>query len=552
MTPTYTSNPPANAIAFKAWLERTTPGSDGWRGCRYLVWGMGNSQWNAFLAFPRWVHSRLAELGATPLAEFAFADVSSPVWQQTHAAWGDEIWPRLLELSGARPTEAAAARVEAERSAERELTGGESNAAMARSLAAAAAPNVLLVPKILTNTVGLETIEARATVCRELQAPEAPKRTRHLELALPDGFAYTAGDHLGICPRNDEDRVERLAAHLGAALDGLLMVPKTMSVAAVPKGVVLQVRNVLTNLVDIAGRPTVELLDLLLEKASEPGERARLAEIREVLRAPSGPPSPLRETIDAGGYDVVQLLDEFPSCSLNIFELLQVVEPMRPRYYSTSSSPRIHGDRDVHLCVGLESLAVPGLEGRVFRGLSAGYVHSLREGDRVNVFLDRAEGFHLQEDVSKPMIFVSAGTGFAPMRAFLWERLALARAGITLGEAALFDGIRALGLDDIYHDELEQFVADGILDHLHVATSRGPGGREYVQDRIRAQSELVWRLLDAGGYVYVCGSQPMRDGVRAAFVDVIAHHRGIPHEHAEAQLDELETGEHRYRPDLWG
>jgi sulfite reductase alpha subunit-like flavoprotein len=138
------------------------------------------------------------------------------------------------------------------------------------------------------------------------------------------------------------------------------------------------------------------------------------------------------------------------------------------------------------------------------------------------------------------------------MRAFLWERLALARAGITLGEAALFDGIRALGLDDIYHDELEQFVADGILDHLHVATSRGPGGREYVQDRIRAQSELVWRLLDAGGYVYVCGSQPMRDGVRAAFVDVIAHHRGIPHEHAEAQLDELETGEHRYRPDLWG
>ena len=51
--------------------------------------------------------------------------------------------------------------------------------------------------------------------------------------------------------------------------------------------------------------------------------------------------------------------------------------------------------------------------------MSSHYLHALREGDRLNVFLDSADGFHLQEDVTKPMIFVSAGTGFAPMRAFL-------------------------------------------------------------------------------------------------------------------------------------
>ena len=69
MTSTYTSNPPSNAAAFKAWLERTEPGTGTWRDCRYLVWGLGNSQWNAFLAFPRYVHEKLAELGAAPLAE---------------------------------------------------------------------------------------------------------------------------------------------------------------------------------------------------------------------------------------------------------------------------------------------------------------------------------------------------------------------------------------------------------------------------------------------------------------------------------------------------
>ena len=292
---------------------------------------------------------------------------------------------------------------------------------------------MLLAPTILTNAVGMDTVEARALACQELQAPESPKRTRHLEVSLPPGVPYRAGDHLGVCPKNDEEQVERLARHLGAALDGLLMVPKTMNVRAVPKGVVLQVRNVLTSLVDITGRPTVPLLDLLLEKAADPAERSRLAEIRDVLQEPDGPGSPLRAEIDAGGYDVLRLLDEFPSCSLNIFEFLQVAQPLRPRYYSTSSSPRIHGDGVAHLTVGLEATPVPGRPGRDFRGMSSRYVHALREGDRLNVFLDSADGFHLQEDVTKPMIFVSAGTGFAPMRAFLWERLALKQRGRLAG-----------------------------------------------------------------------------------------------------------------------
>ena len=294
---------------------------------------------------------------------------------------------------------------------------------------------MLLAPTILPNAVGMDTVEARALVCRELLPAESPKRTRHLELSLPPGVAYRVGDHLGVCPKNDEEQVERLARHLGAELDGLLMVPNTLNVRAVPKGTVLQVRNVLTSLVDINGRPTVPLLDLLLGKASDPAERARLAEIRDVLQAPDGPDSPLRAAIDAGGYDVLRLLDEFRSCSLNVFEFLQVAQPLRPRYYSTSSSPRIHGDGVAHLTVGLEATPVPGLPGRDFRGMSSHYMHTLREGDRLNIFLDSADGFHLQDDVTKPMIFVSVGTGFAPMRAFLWERLALKQRGRLAGRS---------------------------------------------------------------------------------------------------------------------
>jgi cytochrome P450/NADPH-cytochrome P450 reductase len=306
---------------------------------------------------------------------------------------------------------------------------------------------------------------------------------------------------------------------------------------------VLQVHNVLTNLVDMAGLPGVALIDLLLAKADDAHERARLEEIRDVLATPGGPMSQLREAIAAGVYDVVALLDEFESCALNIFEFLEVAEPLRPRYYSTSSSPEIHGDGVAHVAVGLEQVG----------GLCSGYVHRLREGDRLNVFLDSADGFHLQEDVAKPMVFVSAGTGFAPMRAFLWEREALRRRGVAIGEAALFNGIRSRALDHIYRDEIERFASEGVLDHVHVVASRDDAApREHVQDRLRAEGALLWRLLDAGGYVYVCGSQPMREGVRAAFIDVVAEHGAMPREHAEAYLDDLETVQQRYRPDLWG
>jgi cytochrome P450 / NADPH-cytochrome P450 reductase len=550
MTSTYTSNPPSNAAAFKSWLEHAEPGAEGWRDCKYLVWGLGNSQWNAFLAFPRYLYTKLAELGAEPLAEFAYGDVGSPVWERQHAVWSSGVWPMLLELSAARPTEAAAARVAAEKAAAGALTGADSNTAMAMSIGGAdTAPRVLLVPTILTNTVGVKTIEVRVRACRELQPQAPPKHTRHLEVVLPAGVAYTAGDHLGVCPKNDEDSVERLARHLGAALDGLFMVPKTLNVRAVPKGIVLQVRNVLTNLVDIAGKPTVPLLDLLLDKVTESRERSRLEDIRSVLQTPDDVDSPLRAAVHAGAYDVLQLLTEFPSCKLNIFEFLQVAQPLRPRYYSPSSSPDMHGDV-VHLTVGLEAVAVPGSE-REFLGMSARYVHSLREGDRINVFLEGADGFHLQEDVTKPMIFVSAGTGLAPMRAFLWERLARKRDGVSLAEAALFNGIRSRSLDYIYRAEIERFAAEGVLDHTHIVTSR-EGPREYVQDRLREHGGLVWRLLEEGGYAYVCGAQPMREAVREAFVDIATRHGQMPREHAEAFVAELETTERRYRPDLWG
>lgn len=546
-TATYTGNPPSNANLFRAWLESTEAGCETWRNCRYVVWGLGNSQWNAFLRFPTYVHKRLGELGATPLAELGTADVGSPSWEQDFAQWEQRVWPVLIELSGAVPSDSAAARVAAE----------EASVEVAASFRPAGEASVstddeIIAPIIMTNAVGLDTTPVAVLAHRELQAPESPGRTRHLEVSLPSDIGYTAGDHLGICPQNDPDVVERLADHLEAPLDGVFLVPKTMNVRAVPKGVPLQVRNVLTCLVDITASPTVSMVELLLDQVTEPDERAKLQEIRSALSAPGSADSPLSAIITSGGYDVLSLLDEFPSCSLNLLQLLSVLQPLRPRYYSTCSSPRVHGPDVAHVSVGRLALPVAGRPEREFRGISSHYVHALREGDRVNVFLDRATGFHLQDDVEKPMVFVSAGTGYAPMRAFLWERLALQRDGVQLGRAILFNGIRHSSLDYIYRDEVEMFLESGVLDEAYVAASREyPGERRYVQDHIVERGTEVWGLIEQGAYVYTCGSATMRDGVRSAFVTVFTQHANMTPETAEAYMVGLESAENRYRPDVW-
>jgi sulfite reductase alpha subunit-like flavoprotein len=289
---------------------------------------------------------------------------------------------------------------------------------------------------------------------------------------------------------------------------------------------------------------------------------------------------------------VVELLDRFRHSKLTLFDLLALSKPLRPRYYSTSSSPNVHGNKIVHATIG--RLVVPlhggdasggaaaGSEAqtRNFYGLCSNYVHRLRVGESAQIFLDTAEGFHMQSDVTKPMILVSAGTGYAPMRAFLFERQALLqeRAQMkqmkqseakrdggdsadaaadaeppALGPCVLFNGIRNTAHDNIYADELASFQRIGALNQLFLARSRESATREYVQTLIVREAPIVWPLLQQGAYVYICGSAAMRDSVRSAFRTVAATAGGMTADAAEAFIKDLESPEvARYRPDVWG
>ena len=96
---------------------------------------------------------------------------------------------------------------------------------------------------------------------------------------------------------------------------------------------------------------------------------------------------------------------------------------------------------------------------------------------------------------------IGPGTGIAPFRAFLQERAAL---GLK-GRSWLFFGDQHEATDFLYRDELQAWLADGTLGRLDTAFSRDQKQKIYVQDRMRDQADTLWRWLQDGAHVYVCG-----------------------------------------------
>ena len=134
MTSTYTSNPPSNATAFKSWLERTEPVARRGGTAATSSGGSATASGTRSSRSPATCTRSYPSSAPRRSPSSAYGDVGSPTWERLYTDWNTRVWPVLLELSGARPTSAAAARVAAEKAATGALTSTDSNTAMQRSL----------------------------------------------------------------------------------------------------------------------------------------------------------------------------------------------------------------------------------------------------------------------------------------------------------------------------------------------------------------------------------------------------------------------------------
>ncbi len=338
---------------------------------------------------------------------------------------------------------------------------------------------------------------------RKLTSDGSTKEVMHYEISLDSaGMTYTAGDTLNIIPENDPDLVSALLKEMGC--EGNERIGDHHD----------SLRDLLTHHFEIR-TPSAALLECL-----------ELHEDDEAI----------------WGHDILDLVRAHRDKIGEMEHLAALLRPLAVRSYSISSGPARH-PTEVHLTVATVRYSQ---NGRRYGGTGSTYLADrLKEGAKLRLYVTPNLFFSVPTDPKRAIIMVGPGTGIAPFRGFLQERLMQMGAG----KAWLFFGERQGAHDYLYRSELDAFNTVGVLSMLDVVFSRDDGPKTYVQDKMREHGAALWAWLKAGANFYVCGDgKAMAPDVEAALLDIIKTHGN--HADPQAYLDQMRRDK-RYLLDVY-
>ena len=292
--------------------------------------------------------------------------------------------------------------------------------------------------------------EAEVTERVRLSGSRSSSDTWHVELSLAGaGIEYEPGDSLGFVPVNDPRQVDAVLATTGLADNAPLR----------------------TKL--------LEQFDIATLTAPKFDEYAGGALSRQ------------------DGWQIIDMLEAAPR-KLSEEQLLALLRPLAPRYYSIASSRKAVPD-EAHLLIAAVRYAT---HGRERNGVASVDVAERRKaGDRLRVFLKPNAHFRLPTDPDRPVIMIGPGTGVAPFRAFMQERDAIG----ARGRNWLVFGHRNYTHDFLYQLEWQDLLKRGVLTRLDVAFSRDQPEKRYVQHALWDARRELYAWVQDGAAIYVCG-----------------------------------------------
>ncbi len=459
---------------------------------RYSVLALGDSSYEKFCEAGRQFDARLEALGAQRLHPREECDVD---FEAAASRWIDAVIGKLEQSLG--PSQG---RLHVEPLVADRRTASVSNAYTRKNPFAAA---------VLAN--------------QRLTATGSTKDVRHIELSLEgSNIRYEPGDSIGIVPRNRDQDVDALLEHLPFAAD---------SAVAGDSQTTLPLRQALTERFEIG-----------------PVTRPFLKRYAEAIRSPELAAVASASDEEIGrfmrGRHVVDVVKAHAPKGLDAAGFARLLPPLAPRLYSIASSQHSTAD-EAHLTVSIveyESFGCPR------RGVVSGTLADLTSEDAVlPIYLHRNPAFRLPSDPQTPIVMIGPGTGVAPFRAFLAER---AETGAN-GRSWLFFGDRSFEHDFLYQAEWLDLRKRGLLSRMDVAFSRDQETKVYVQHRMLEQGAELWRWMEEGAYVYVCGdAQHMAPDVHTALLRVISEHGALGEEEAAEYVLEMQQ-QRRYQRDVY-
>ena len=329
----------------------------------------------------------------------------------------------------------------------------------------------------------------------------------HVEVSLEGtGLRYEPGDAIGIAARNDPALVAGILDQTGLREDAALAAA-------------------LIDRFDI----TTLTPPLIAAYAALSGEKRA----RDIAADP----------VFARERQLIDLLTAAPA-RLTSAQLTGLLRPLPPRLYSVASAPEAVGP-SAHLLVAAVRWQA---QGQARSGVVSGDLADRRAvGERLLVHVKPNPHFRLPEDPDRRIVMIGPGTGVAPFRGFLQRR----EAAGARGPSWLFFGARQFTHDFLYQLEWQDWLKSGVLSRMDVAFSRDQPEKIYVQDRLWEQRDALWRWLDDGAVVYVCGdAKAMARDVHAALLRVIADGAGTDADGAIAWLRTAQR-DGRYKRDVY-
>jgi cytochrome P450/NADPH-cytochrome P450 reductase len=519
ITASYEGQAPDNAKKFLSWIESRPAGE--LAAVKFAVFGCGNRQWARTYQFvPKRVDAAFEAAGATRLRPRGEADAGGDFFG-AFDQWYEGLWADLGRALGVAVAEKPAA------------------PAFDVEVLKAGRESMLQLSELEQGTI----VENRELIDRATVEAARMRSKRHLQIALPAGMHYRAGDYLAVLPRNAPATVKRALRRFGLANDTQIVIRKQSGAASLPTDYPISAFELLSNYVELAQPATRAQIHQLVAATPCQPESAPLAALAEEEHY-------TREILDKR-VSVLDLLERTQSCTITLSQFLAMLPLLRARQYSISSSPLVD-ETQASLTIAVVDAPSMSGQGR-FLGVASTYLASLTVGDRLAVAVRPSQsGFHPPPDPSVPIVMVCAGTGVAPFRGFLQERAAQKAAGRTVGRALLFFGVDHPEVDYLYRDEFAAWEAAGVVEIRPAFSSRPEGDVVFVQHRVWKDRAEVAQLFRDGAQFYVCGDgRYMAPGVRETFIRIYQRATQASDADANAWADRMEHEHGRYVSDVF-
>ncbi|KAI0667595.1 cytochrome P450 oxidoreductase [Trametes maxima] len=574
-------------------------------GLKYVVFGLGNKTYEHYNLISRNVDADLEKMGAVRIGTRGEGDDDKSM-EEDYLEWKDGMWEEFARIMNVE-----------------EGQGGDSPDFVVTEVNEHPPEKVYLgelSARALTRSKGIHDAKnpyaAPISVARELFAEHSDRNCIHVELNTEgSGITYQHGDHVGVWPSNAEVEVERLLCALGLhdKKDAVINIESLdPALAKVPFPVPTTYVTVLRHYIDISAVAGRQILGVLSKFAPTPEAEAYLKNLNtnkeEYNAVVHNGCLKLGEVLQlAAGNDIHALPTPENTASWKIpFDIIVSSIPrLQPRYYSISSSPKL-SPHSIHItCVVLkyESVENHHVKTRWVYGTGSNFLLNLKfaaegqesplidsneepakvyypkyaiEGPRgaykqetiykVPVHVRRST-FRLPTNPKSPVIMIGPGTGVAPFRGFVQERVAMARRTIEKngpegladwGSIRLYYGCRSSTSDFLYKDEWPEYAKElhgkfTLRCAFSRETFKADGSKIYVQDLLWEDRETVAdAILNGKGYVYICGdARNMSKAVEETLSRVLGEAKGGSAEIEGAAELKLLKERSRFLTDVW-